>query len=88
MNNYKGTYAASVIRVFDIVAACVGMNEKLVVSKNLPFASIHVHPGSHAGYFPGAKSINFKLVFNPENGAILLTWNYAMPLQLDLQRIL
>lgn len=67
---YKGTYAASVIRVFDIVAACVGMNEKLVVSKNLPFASIHVHPGSHAGYFPGAKSINFKLVFNPENGAI------------------
>jgi NADPH-dependent 2,4-dienoyl-CoA reductase/sulfur reductase-like enzyme/rhodanese-related sulfurtransferase len=67
---YKGTFGASVVRVFDLVAACVGMNEKMVEAMHLPFASIHVHPGSHAGYFPGAKSINFKLVFNPEDGAI------------------
>eukprot|EP01082_Thalassiosira_pseudonana_P002377 g2220.t1 g2220 contig11:963488-965565(+) len=67
---FKGTYAASVVRVFDLVAACVGMNEKMLVQKNLPFTCVHVHPGSHAGYFPGAKSVNFKLIFNPESGQI------------------
>jgi|Transcript_11037 rhodanese-related sulfurtransferase len=46
------------------------MNEKMLVQKNLPFTCVHVHPGSHAGYFPGAKSVNFKLIFNPESGQI------------------
>lgn len=67
---FKGTYGASVVRVFNLVAACVGMNEKMLKAKNIPHASIHVHPGSHAGYYPGAKSINFKLVFNPLDGTI------------------
>jgi len=68
---FEGTYAASVVRVFDLIAACVGMNEKMLASKNIPYQSVHVHPSSHAGYFPGAKSLNFKLIFNPETGKIL-----------------
>ena len=68
---FKGTFAASVVRVFDLVAACVGMNEKMLSSRNIPYQSVHVHPGSHASYFPGAKSLNFKLIFNPKTGAIL-----------------
>jgi rhodanese-related sulfurtransferase len=67
---YKGTYGASVVRLFRNVAACVGMNEKMLQSKGLSFESVHVHPGSHAGYFPGAKSINFKLTFDPTSGKI------------------
>ena len=67
---YKGTWAASTVRVFDLNASCVGMNEKFCKMKGLKFSSVHVHPGSHAGYYPGAKSINFKLVFNPETGEI------------------
>ena len=68
--SFKGTYAASVVRSFDLIAAAVGMNEKMVKSKNLPYNEVHVHPGSHAGYYPGAKSINLKLLFNPDNGKI------------------
>ena len=68
--SFKGTYAASVVRSFDIIAAAVGMNEKMIKSKNLPYNEVHVHPGSHAGYYPGAKSINLKLLFNPDNGKI------------------
>ena len=52
---FKGTFGASVVRIFELVAACVGMNEKMLVQMGLPFACVHVHPGSHAGYFPGAK---------------------------------
>lgn len=68
---FKGTYAASVVRVFDLFAAAVGMNEKMLSSLGIPHQSVHVHPGSHASYFPGAKSLNFKLIFNPNTGAIL-----------------
>ncbi|KAL3799361.1 hypothetical protein ACHAWO_008472 [Cyclotella atomus] len=67
---FKGTYAASVVRVFELVAACVGMNEKMLVRMGLEFACVHVHPGSHAGYYPGAKSVNFKLIFHPTTGKI------------------
>ena len=68
--SFKGTYGASVVRSFDLIAASVGMNEKIIRSKNLPYNEVHVHPGSHAGYYPGSKSINLKLLFNPENGKI------------------
>ena len=68
--SYKGTWAASTVRVFDLNVSCVGMNEKFCKMKDLPFSSVHVHPGSHAGYFPGAKPINLKLVFNNETGQI------------------
>jgi NADPH-dependent 2,4-dienoyl-CoA reductase/sulfur reductase-like enzyme/rhodanese-related sulfurtransferase len=67
---FKGTWAASTVRIFDLHAACVGMNEKMCKARNLPFSSVHVHPGSHAGYYPGAKSINLKLVFNQKDGTI------------------
>jgi len=68
--SYKGTWAASVVRVFKLVAACVGINEKILKAKGIPYEVVHVHPGSHAGYFPGAKAINFKLVFCPLTGKI------------------
>ena len=68
---FRGTYAASVVRVHSLVAACVGMNEKMLAANNIPHQAVHVHPGSHAGYFPGAKSLNFKLLFNPQSGKVL-----------------
>lgn len=67
---YKGTWAASTVRIFDLNASCVGMNEKFCEMKNLKYDRVHVHVGSHAGYYPGAKSINLKLVFNPDTGKI------------------
>jgi rhodanese-related sulfurtransferase len=67
---FKGTWGASTVRIFNLHAACVGMNEKMCKANNLPFTSVHVHVGSHAGYYPGAKPINLKLVFNREDGTI------------------
>lgn len=68
--SFKGTYAASVVRSFDLIAASVGVNEKMLKAKKLNYNVVHVHPGSHAGYYPGAKSINLKLLFNPVDGKI------------------
>ena len=33
--------------------------------------AIHLHPGSHAGYYPGAQPIALKVLFAPETGRLL-----------------
>jgi NADPH-dependent 2,4-dienoyl-CoA reductase/sulfur reductase-like enzyme len=70
MRSYKGTYGTSVVRSFKLYAACVGLKEKLLVAKNMPYSCIHTHPSSHAGYFPGAKQVHLKLTFDPKGGKI------------------
>lgn len=70
LKRYKGTYGTSVVRSFDLYAACVGLNEKMMLAKKLPYSCIHVHPSSHAGYYPGAKQIHLKLIFDPKDGTI------------------
>jgi hypothetical protein len=38
---------------------------------NLPFQALHLHPGSHAGYYPGAEPIAMKILFAPDTGKLL-----------------
>jgi NADPH-dependent 2,4-dienoyl-CoA reductase/sulfur reductase-like enzyme/rhodanese-related sulfurtransferase len=70
LRSYKGTYGASVVRSFELYAACVGLNEKMLVAKKIPYSCVHIHPGSHAGYYPGAKQVHLKLIFDPSGGKI------------------
>lgn len=67
---YKGTWAVSVVRSFDEYAACVGMNEKFLLAKNIPYSCVHIHPMSHAGYYPGAAALHLKLLFDVKTGKI------------------
>jgi rhodanese-related sulfurtransferase len=68
---YKGTYAVAVVRSFDLYAACVGLNEKMLRSKQVDdYAVVHVHPNSHAGYYPGAQVIHLKLIFDKTSGQL------------------
>lgn len=68
--SYRGTFGVSIVRSFDLYAACVGMNEKLLTQKQIPHACVHIHPNSHAGYYPRASSIHLKLVFDKLSGKI------------------
>jgi len=67
---YKGTYAVSVVRSFDLYAACVGLNEKFLRSQKIAYQTVHIHPNSHAGYYPGAQQIHLKLIFDVTTGRI------------------
>lgn len=67
---YKGTYGVSVVRSFDLYAACVGLNAKMLSAQNIPHKVVHIHPNSHAGYYPGASPIHLKLIFCPTTGKI------------------
>lgn len=67
---YVGTMGTSVAKVFDMTVASTGNNEKLLKARGDKYEAIHIHPGSHAGYYPGAAQISMKMLFNPETGKI------------------
>ena len=70
-SQYQGTMGTAIVRVFDVVAACTGANEARLKRDGINFEAIHLHPNSHAGYYPGAKSLALKILFAPENGRLL-----------------
>lgn len=68
---YKGTLGSLVAKVFDLTVAATGNNEKTLKEHGIPYEAIHIHPASHAGYYPGATQISFKMLFDPKTGKIL-----------------
>ena len=67
---YKNSQGTSVLKVFDLTAASVGNNEKQLKSKNIPYWKTFVFSKDHAGYYPGAVEVLYKLLFSPD-GKIL-----------------
>lgn len=68
---YKGTLGTAIAKVFDLTAATTGNNEKTLQKRGVAYEVVHIHPGSHAGYYPGAAPLALKLLFSPLNGEIL-----------------
>lgn len=68
---YEQTWGTAILRLFTLTAACTGANEKLLRRAGIPFVALHLHPGSHAGYYPGAQPIALKILFAPETGTLL-----------------
>jgi NADPH-dependent 2,4-dienoyl-CoA reductase/sulfur reductase-like enzyme/rhodanese-related sulfurtransferase len=68
---FSGTIGTSVVKVFDIVAASTGANEKFLKKQDFPYLVSYTNSGSHAGYYPGATSTSIKLIFSPVKGKIL-----------------
>lgn len=67
---YKGTLGSSVAKVFDYTVATTGNNEKILKRLGIDYEVVHIHPGSHAGYYPGAFPISIKMTFDPNSGKI------------------
>jgi len=67
---YKGTQGSSILKIFGLTVASTGANEKTLQRANMPYKVIYIHPSSHASYYPGAKPLSLKLVFN-EEGRVL-----------------
>ena len=65
------TIGTAIVKVFDLMIATTGWNEKRLKAANRPHQAIHIHPNSHAGYYPDAKQMTLKLIFNPKTGEIL-----------------
>ncbi|WP_214845959.1 CoA-disulfide reductase [Exiguobacterium sp. S90] len=67
---YTGALGTAVAKVFDMTVASTGNNEKRLKQSGRRYEAVHLHPGSHAGYYPGASPISMKLLFDPIDGTI------------------
>jgi NADPH-dependent 2,4-dienoyl-CoA reductase/sulfur reductase-like enzyme/rhodanese-related sulfurtransferase len=70
-SRYEGTWGSAILRLFKLSAGCTGANEKSLRQAGIPFQALHLHPGSHAGYYPGAEPIAMKILFAPDTGKLL-----------------
>lgn len=65
------TIGTAIVKVFDLMIAATGWNEKRLSTSGRTFKVIHTHPNSHAGYYPGAQQMALKLIFDELTGEIL-----------------
>ncbi len=66
---YKGSLGSSILKFFELSVASTGLNEKTLKKFGIPYKTAIVTRGHHAGYYPGAKNMVLKVIFD-ENGKI------------------
>lgn len=67
---YNGTLGTAIAKVFDMTVAATGNNEKTLQRLGIAYEVLHIHPNSHASYYPGAFPIALKLLFDRKTGRI------------------
>jgi NADPH-dependent 2,4-dienoyl-CoA reductase/sulfur reductase-like enzyme/rhodanese-related sulfurtransferase len=71
-SRFRGTQGTSVIGIFGATIATTGANEKVLArSGQTDYEKIYLFPNSHAGYYPGAKTIVLKVIFRKSDGRLL-----------------
>lgn len=68
---YSGSPAASILKVFDMTAAFVGLNERAARTAGIEYDKVILSPASHASYYPGGRAMTFKLLFERKTERIL-----------------
>ncbi len=67
----KGVIGSSVLRVFDLYAACTGLSARAAKEAGIPCESSYVIPADKVSLMPGSAPIHLKLVFETPTGRIL-----------------
>jgi NADPH-dependent 2,4-dienoyl-CoA reductase/sulfur reductase-like enzyme/rhodanese-related sulfurtransferase len=69
---FRGTQSTTVCGFFGMTVAATGASEKTLRDGGIcGYQAVYLHPGSHAGYYPGAKPLHLKLVFSSQDGRVL-----------------
>jgi len=73
---FRGTQGTAICQAFDLTVAITGVSEKTLKQSGIQdspveYEKIYLHPGQHAGYYPGVKPITIKLLFSKKDGKIL-----------------
>ncbi len=67
----RPSIGTGIIGAFGMAAALTGLTEALAKRMDIAHKVIHLHPGSHAGYYPGTETVSLKVLFDPESGKLL-----------------
>lgn len=68
---YRHTQGTAICKVFTLAAASTGLTLRTAQQAGFNAQCIHVHTGSHAGYYPGAHPVSLKLVYELSSGRLL-----------------
>jgi rhodanese-related sulfurtransferase len=69
---FRGVQGTAVVGVMGLTVASTGASEKgLVRAGFTDYDAVYLHPGHHAGYYPGATPIHLKLLFGRTDGRVL-----------------
>lgn len=70
-SRYRGSQGSSIIKVFDLTVASTGLTEKAAASAGIDADCVVLSPGSHASYYPGARPMTMKVVFEKQTFRLL-----------------
>jgi NADPH-dependent 2,4-dienoyl-CoA reductase/sulfur reductase-like enzyme/rhodanese-related sulfurtransferase len=65
----KGSLGTAIVRLFSLSFASTGLNERQLNGKT--YQAIHLHGYDHVSYFPGATTIDLKVIYDPNTEEIL-----------------
>jgi len=69
-SRYRGTQGTSIVGVFNVVAAITGQSEKALRRAGTSYQKVYIHANHHASYYPGARPLSIKAVFDPSGGKL------------------
>ncbi len=67
----RKSIGTGIIGAYGMAAALTGLTEGLAKRLNIAHQIIHLHPGSHAGYYPGVERVSLKVLIDPTSGKLL-----------------
>lgn len=70
-SRYPGSMGSSVIKIFDMTVASTGLTEKVAEAAGISYDRVILSPSSHASYYPGARTMTVKVVFEKESLRLL-----------------
>ena len=70
-SNYDGFIGSSILKIFDHTLGMTGISEKVCKEQNISYKIMEITPNSHASYYPGAKPITIKAIYEGKSGRIL-----------------
>ena len=70
-STYDGFIGSSILKIFNYSLGIVGLSEKVCKTLDIPYKIMIISPYSHATYYPGAKMITIKAIYNSQTSQIL-----------------
>jgi len=70
-SQFRGALGTAIVTAFGVTIAKTGLTEKAAQRDGVRYQKSYSHSPHHATYYPGAKSIAIKLLFDPQDGRIL-----------------
>lgn len=68
---YPGSLGTAIVRTFEAAAGITGWSEKRLIAAGRPYETVTVNGYQHATYYPGAKPLMLKIIWEPDSGRLL-----------------